>query len=155
MENEARSGSQKRIFRKAARTLFVPVDYVPCISRPYFAYEKCSPDIGDSNDMKKSDIRRINRNICKEKPNFIDFWKMIPRFVRSESHSFWHPHPKTPLRGYFACLQKFFEDSNQKSASKDLSEMFPGLFWYVSRGHTTNIGFCFWEKPKKKQNRVL
>ena len=87
-ENEARSGSQKRIFRKAARTLFVPVDCVLCISRPYFAYEKCSPDIGDSNDMKKSDIRRINRNICKEKANFIDFRKLIPRFVRSESHSF-------------------------------------------------------------------
>ena len=31
--------------------------------------------------MKKSEIRRVNRIICKEKRIFIDFQKMIPRFL--------------------------------------------------------------------------
>ena len=75
MENEAQTGSQKRIFRMAARTLLVSVDCVLYILKPYYAYEKCSPDVGDSNDMKKSDIRRVNRIICKEKVIFIDFQK--------------------------------------------------------------------------------
>ena len=70
---------KKRIFRKAVTTLSVPVDCVLHILQAYFAYEKCSPDIGDSNDMTKSGIRRVNRIICKEKVIFIDFQKMIPR----------------------------------------------------------------------------
>ena len=53
MENEAQTDSQKRIFRMAACTLLVSVDCVLYILKPYYAYEKCSPDVGDSNDMKK------------------------------------------------------------------------------------------------------
>ena len=45
------------------------------------------------------------------------------------------------LRGHFKELKKIFETLNQKSAPKDLSEMFWRLFWYVSRGRTTNIDF--------------
>ena len=75
MENEAQTGSQKRIFRMAARTLLVSVDCVLYILKPYYAYEKCSSDVGNSNDMKKGDIRRVNRIICKQKVIFIDFQK--------------------------------------------------------------------------------
>ena len=53
MENEAQSESPKRIFKKAARTLLVPVDCDLYILKPYYAYEKCYPKVGDSNDMKK------------------------------------------------------------------------------------------------------
>ena len=45
------------------------------------------------------------------------------------------------LRGHFKELKKFFETLNQKSAPKDLSEMFSRLFWYVSRGRRTKIDF--------------
>ena len=44
---------KKWIFRMAATKLLVPVDCVLYILRAHYAYEKCSPDIGDSNDMKK------------------------------------------------------------------------------------------------------
>ena len=79
---------KKRIFRMAARTLLVSVDCVLYILKPYYAYEKCSSDVGNSNDMKKGDIRRVNRIICKQKVIFIDFQKMIPRFLRSVFNHF-------------------------------------------------------------------
>ena len=62
-----------------AKSLLVPVDCVLYILKQYYAYEKCSPDVGNSNDIKNGDIRRVNRIICKEKVIFIDFQKMIPR----------------------------------------------------------------------------
>ena len=70
---------KKRILRMASKALLVSVDCILCILKPYYAYEKCSPDVGDSNDIKKGDTRRVNRIICKEKVIFIDFQKMIPR----------------------------------------------------------------------------
>ena len=88
IENQAQSVSQKRIFRMTAKTLLVPVDCVLYILKQYYAYEKCSPDVGNSNDIKNGDIRRVNRIICKEKVIFIDFQKMIPRFLRSVFPSF-------------------------------------------------------------------
>ena len=71
----------------AVGPLFVSVDCVLCILKPQYAYEKCSPDAGDSSDIKNSDTRRANQNICKEKAIFNDFHKMIPRFLRSSFHS--------------------------------------------------------------------
>ena len=44
---------KKWIFRMAAKTLLVPVDCVLYILKAHYAYEKCSPDLGDSNDIKK------------------------------------------------------------------------------------------------------
>ena len=90
----------------AVTTLWVPVDCVLHILKAYFAYEKCSPDIWDSNDMTKSEIRRVNRIICTGKPIFIDFQKNDTPISQSGFHPFWHPSPKTPLHGYFACAQK-------------------------------------------------
>ena len=93
---------KKRIFRKAVTTLWVPVDCVLSILKAYFAYEKCSLDIEDSNDMKKSEIRRVNRIICKEKLIFIDFQKMIPRFL---SQVFTHFDIHLQKRLYMATLR--------------------------------------------------
>ena len=53
IENQAQSVSQKRIFRMTAKTLLVSVDCVLYILKPYYSYKKCSPDVGDSNDIKK------------------------------------------------------------------------------------------------------
>ena len=99
---------KKRILRMALKTLLVSIDCVLCILKSYYAYEKRSPDVGESNDIKNGDIRRVNRIICKEKVIFIDFQKLIPRFLRSVFQSFWHPYPKTPLHGYFTCVKKVF-----------------------------------------------
>ena len=80
--------------------------------KAYNAYEKCSPDTGDSNDMKKSEIRRVNRIICKEKLIFIDFQKMIPRFL---SQVFTHFDIHLQKRLYMATLRvppKIFEGPN-------------------------------------------
>ena len=44
---------KKWIFRMAAKTLLVPVDCVLYILKAHYAYEKCSPDLGDSDDIKK------------------------------------------------------------------------------------------------------
>ena len=79
---------KKRILRMALKTLLVSIDCVLCILKSYYAYEKCSPDVGESNDIKNGDIRRVNRIICKEKVIFIDFQKLIPRFLRSVFQSF-------------------------------------------------------------------
>ena len=63
----------------AVGPLFVSVDCVLCILKPQYAYEKCSPDVGDSSGTKNSDNRHANQNIRKEKAIFIDFQKMVPR----------------------------------------------------------------------------
>ena len=78
MGNAARSGSPKRIFRKAAMTLLVPVDCNLCVLKPYYVYEKCSSDVSECIDIKTSDIRRANQILRNEKSIFIDFHKMIP-----------------------------------------------------------------------------
>ena len=72
----------------AAKTLLVPVDCVLYILKAHYAYEKCSPDLGNSNDIKKSYTRRLNRIICQEKEIFIDFQKVILRFWGSSFDSF-------------------------------------------------------------------
>ena len=103
MENEVKCCSQKKnIFRKAVTTLWVPVDCVLFILKAYFVYEKCFPDIEDSNDIKKGEIRRVNRIICKEKQIFIDFQKMIPRFL---SQVFTHFDIHLQKRLYMATLR--------------------------------------------------
>ena len=37
----------------ATKTLLVSVDCVLYVLKPYYAYEKCSLDVGDSTDMRK------------------------------------------------------------------------------------------------------
>ena len=129
-----------------ARRLLVSIDCVLCILKSYYAYEKRSPDVGESNDIKNGDIRRVNRIICKEKVIFIDFQKLIPRFLRSVFQSFWHPYPKTPLHGYFTCVKKIFEGSNQKSASTVLS----GMFWRIKNIYTSWPYLLTWRNAPKK-----
>ena len=102
IENQAQSVSQKRIFRMTAKTLLVSVDCVLYILKPYCSYKKYSPDVGDSNDKKKVGIRRVNRIICKEKVIFIDFQKMIPRFL---SQVFTHFDIHLQKRLYMATLR--------------------------------------------------
>ena len=63
------------------KALFDAIDCVLQLLEPYDAYEKCSPDHGESTGTNKNDNRHINRIICKEKLIFIVFQKMIPRFL--------------------------------------------------------------------------
>ena len=64
------------------KALFDAIDCVLPLLEPYDAYEKCSPDHRESTGTKKNDTRHTNPIICKEKLIFIDFQKMIPRFLR-------------------------------------------------------------------------
>ena len=120
------------------KALFDAIDCVLPLLEPYDAYEKCSPDHGESTGTNKNDTRHTNPIICKEKLIFIDFQKMIPRFL-SQVFTPFDTHLQKRL--YMATLRvsKKIDGPNQKSAPKDLSEMFWGSFWYVSRGHTTKI----------------
>ena len=74
MGNEVQSGSQKRISRKATRTLLVDVEGVLYIVKPYYAYEKCSSDVRDSIDTETIDIRRANQILSTEK-GFLSIFK--------------------------------------------------------------------------------
>ena len=55
------------------KALFDAVDCVLPPLEPYDAYEKCSPDQGESTGTNKSDIRYTNPIICQEKVIFVDF----------------------------------------------------------------------------------
>ena len=63
------------------KALFDAIDCVLQLLEPYDAYEKCSPDHGESTGTNKNDTRHTNPIICKEKLIFIVFQKMIPRFL--------------------------------------------------------------------------
>ena len=63
------------------KVLFDAIDCVLPLLEPYDAYEKCSPDHRESTGTNKKDNRHTNQIICKEKLIFIDFQKMIPRFL--------------------------------------------------------------------------
>ena len=106
IENEVKSSFQKRIFRNAVTTLWVPVDCVLHILKAYFAYEKCSPDIGDSNDIKKKWNQTRQPDYMQGETDFYRFSKNDTPIYQSGFHPFWHPSPKTPLHGYFACVKK-------------------------------------------------
>ena len=106
------------------KALFDAIDCVLPLLEPYDAYEKCSPDHGESTGTNKNDTRHTNPIICKEKLIFIDFQKMIPRFL---SQGFTNFDTHLQKRLYMATLRvpkKSFEGQNQKSAPKDLSGMF-------------------------------
>ena len=63
------------------KALFDAIDCVLPLLEPYDAYEKCFPDHRESTGTNKNDTRHTNPIICKEKLIFIDFQKMIPRFL--------------------------------------------------------------------------
>ena len=63
------------------KALFDAIDCVLTLFEPYDAYEKCSPDHEEFTGTNKNDTRHTNPIICKEKLIFIDFQKMIPRFL--------------------------------------------------------------------------
>ena len=59
----------------ATRPVFVSIDYALYILKPKDAYEKCSLDVGDSNEITKSNNKLVNKILCKEKMNFIKIQK--------------------------------------------------------------------------------
>ena len=75
MENGIQCGSQKRIFRMATNPVFLSIDHVLYILKPKDAYEKCSPDLGDSNEVTIRNKKVVNKILCKEKVNFIKIQK--------------------------------------------------------------------------------
>ena len=80
-----------------------------------------------------SDIKWKIDFLTSKKTIFENFWGHFLLILDAKAE-------KMLKVGYFAGLKQNFETLNQKSAPKDLSEMFWRLFWYVSHGHTTNIG---------------
>ena len=94
----------------------------------------------------------FQKHLLSQKENLI-FWPQKWIFEISEAifDSFWHPnmrkrHCKATLK-----VSKNFWDLQSKIGSMRLFQMFRGLIWYHSRGHTTKIDFGKRSRLKKKQ----
>ena len=94
----------------------------------------------------------FQKHLLSQKENLI-FWPQKWIFEISEAifDSFWHPnmrkrHCKATLK-----VSKKFWDLQSKIVSIRLFQMFWGLIWYHSRGHTTKIDFGKRSRLKKKQ----
>ena len=94
----------------------------------------------------------FQKHLLSQKENLI-FWPQKWIFEISEAifDSFWHPsmrkwHCKATLK-----VSKKFWDLQSKIGSMRLFQMFRGLIWYHSRGHTTKIDFGKRSRLKKKQ----
>ena len=94
----------------------------------------------------------FQKHLLSQKENLI-FWPQKWIFEISEAifDSFWHPnmrkrHCKATLK-----VSKKFWDIQSKIGSIRLFQMFWGLIWYHSRGHTTKIDFGKCSRLKKKQ----
>ena len=119
--------SKKYDFWKRLRKNFLRTSGIVC------RYLKCSLGSGLSFYNFRMVIRHFWKILLMKNENFSVFTK---RDVDQGLCKGWKHRcmatPRVPI---------FFKTLNQKSAPKDLSEMFWRLFWYVSRGHRTNIGF--------------
>ena len=93
----------------------------------------------------------FQKHLLSQKENLI-FWPQKWIFEISEAifDSFWHPnmrkrHCKATLK-----VSKKIWDLQSKIVSIRLFQMFWGLIWYHSRGHTTKIDFGKRSRLKKK-----